>query len=98
MACLWCAIGIECPKGNVPRAVAYSWEELAVEAVMARKKTSPKVEQRIRVAVTAIRSMPEWKDWLGEFADAQRKDVSDLVDEALLRMARAEGFRLPPKR
>lgn len=48
--------------------------------------------------MTTIRSMPEWKEWLGRFADAQRKDVSDLVDESLMRMARAEGFELPPKR
>lgn len=67
-----------------------------VEAVMAKKSTRP--EKRVRVAVTNIRSVPEWKEWLARFAVAQRKDVSDLVDDALLRMARAEGFELPPKR
>jgi hypothetical protein len=70
----------------------------AVDAVMAKKKSTPKPEQRVRTAVTNIRSMPEWKEWLGRFADAQRKDVSDLIDEALVRMARAEGFEMPPKR
>lgn len=58
----------------------------------------PAIGGRVRVAVTNVRSVPEWKEWLSRFADAQRKDVSDLVDEALMRMARAEGFELPPKR
>ena len=77
-----------------------------VAAVMAKKKnvleanrvSSHQPEKRIRTAITNVRSMPDWKEWLGRFADAQRKDVSDVIDEALLRMARAEGFELPPKR
>jgi hypothetical protein len=77
-------------------------EELIVSTVVAKKKSPPerqaKPEQRVRTAVTNIRSMPEWKEWLGRFSEAQRKDIPDLVDEALLRMARAEGFELPPKR
>ena len=72
-------------------------EAPTVVVVMAKKKAA-KPEQRVRTGVTTLRSMPEWKAWLHRFADAQRKDVSDLIDEALLRMARAEGFELPPKR
>ena len=62
------------------------------------EKPAPKPEQRVRTAVTTVRSMPDWKDWLGRFADAQRRDVPDLIDEALMRMARGEGFEMPPKR
>ena len=69
-----------------------------MDAVMAKKKSAGKPEQRVRTSVTNIRSMPEWKEWLLRFAEAQRKDVSDLIDESLLRMARAEGFEMPPKR
>ena len=64
----------------------------------AKQPATPKPEQRVRTAVTNVRSMPEWKGWLSRFAEAQRKDVSDVIDEALLRMARAEGFEPPPKR
>lgn len=74
-------------------------------AVMSRKKATPKPgdqakpqPSRIRSAVTNIRSSPEWKAWLQSFADHTRKDLADVVDEALLRYARAEGFELPPKR
>jgi hypothetical protein len=74
-------------------------------AIMSRKKADPKLEgrakpqpTRIRSGVTNIRSSPEWKAWLQRFADFTRKDLADVVDEALLRYARAEGFELPPKR
>ena len=53
---------------------------------------------RVRSSATNIRSSPEWKDWLARFAGHTRKDLADVVDEALLRYARAEGFELPPKR
>lgn len=65
---------------------------------MAKKKATPRPVHRIRTAVTNIRSVPEWKEWLSRFATAQRKDVSDLVDDALMRMARAESYETPPKR
>ena len=32
------------------------------------------------------------------FAEFTRKDPADVMDEALLRSARVEGFELPPKR
>lgn len=88
---------------RAPAVGCSNWGATAVVATMAKKRPGskadgPKGEQRVRTAVTTIRSMPEWKEWLGRFADAQRKDVSDLVDESLMRMARAEGFELPPKR
>jgi hypothetical protein len=53
---------------------------------------------RIRSSITNIRSSPEWKEWLARFAVHTRKDLADVIDEAVLRYARAEGFELPPKR
>lgn len=68
---------------------------------MARTKASgvPKrVPNRVRSAATNIRSTPEWRMWLQEFADHKRKDLVDLIDEALLAYARQEQFKIPPKR
>lgn len=60
---------------------------------------SPKRQpNRVRSEVTNIRSSPEWKEWLVRFAAHTRKDLADVMDEALLRYARAEGFEQPPKR
>lgn len=79
-------------------------------AVMAKKKqAAPEPEQaakaarkpdptRVRSIITNIRSRQDWKNWLLRFADHVRKDQADVIDEALLRYARAEGFELPPKR
>ncbi len=68
-------------------------------ATMAKKKGASKpTPNRVRSAITNIRSTPEWKEWLTRFSDHVRKDVTDAVDEAMLRYARAEGFELPPKR
>lgn len=83
------------------------WGVGVVVAVMAKKKAAGEPEggteptpgpSRIRSSVTNIRSSPEWKAWLGRFAAHTRKDLADVMDEALLRYARAEGFELPPKR
>jgi hypothetical protein len=68
-------------------------------AAMAKKKAAPRPQpNRVRSAITNIRSTPEWKEWLTRFSDHVRKDVTDAIDEAVLRYARAEGFELPPKR
>lgn len=68
-------------------------------ATMAKKKAATRPQpNRTRSAVTNIRSTPEWKEWLTRFSDHVRKDVTDAIDEAMLRYARAEGFELPPKR
>jgi uncharacterized protein (DUF1778 family) len=66
-------------------------------AAMAKKK-KPAKAKTTRNDDVRIRMTSTYKDWLGRFAEAQRKDMSDLVDEALMRMAKAEGFDPPPKR
>ena len=65
----------------------------------AQQKPGPKPGQgRVRSAVLNVRGTPQWKAWLGRFAAHCRKDYSDVIDEALLRYARSEGFDMPPKR
>lgn len=54
--------------------------------------------ERTRSALVNVRSRPEWRDWLRRFAASERKGVSDLVDEALLLLARDRGFEMPPRR
>jgi hypothetical protein len=70
---------------------------------MARKKTGPKrgrptTPEGPRVQVLGIRGRPEWKEWLAKFADANRSDMVDLIDDALEAFAKAKGFNPPPKR
>jgi hypothetical protein len=62
-------------------------------------RPAPKPDpSRPRSALVTIRCRPEWRDWLARFATAKNIDMSDLVDEALLRYARVEGFDMPPRR
>jgi hypothetical protein len=53
---------------------------------------------RARTTLVTVRCRAEWRDWLARFAVAKGMDMSDLVDEALLRFARTEGFEMPPGR
>jgi hypothetical protein len=64
-----------------------------------RAKPGPKPDPtRARSTLVTIRCHPDWRVWLAGFAAAKRLDVSELVDEALLRYARNEGYEMPPKR
>ena len=67
---------------------------------MARKKKEEPKEQRVRTAVTAIRSRPEWKDWVERLAEFDRApSLNDLFDRAMVIYARHVGFNeVPPKR
>jgi hypothetical protein len=51
-----------------------------------------------RVDSVRIRVSGAYKDWLVRFADAERSDMSDLIDDALTAHAKARGFEAPPKR
>lgn len=67
-------------------------------ATMSRKKTKPVDPNRRPVAVT-IKGNEEWKAWLEEAAVHCRLSVSSLVDLAVARYAKAEGFdKQPPER
>jgi hypothetical protein len=71
---------------------------------MAKKKAPVKAVGRpaspagAKKQILGIRGSEAYKDWLLRFAEQQRSDMADLVDDALEAYARAEGFELPPKR
>jgi hypothetical protein len=73
------------------------------ERSMAKKRTPPKpgrpkTPEGPRVQVLGIRGREDWKDWLVRFADANRSDMADLIDDALEAYAKIKGFEPPPKR
>ncbi len=48
--------------------------------------------------ILGIRGSEAYKDWLARFAEHERSDMVDLVDDALAAYANAKGFEPPPKR
>ncbi len=67
-------------------------------ATLGRKKTKPPDPNRKPVAVT-IKGTQEWREWVEEAAAHCRLSVSALVDLAVARYAKAEGFaKKPPER
>ena len=73
------------------------------EGPMAKKKPvakpgRPPSDEGPRTHVLGIRGREEWKDWLARFADANRSDMVDLIDDALEAYAKTKGFEPPPKR
>jgi hypothetical protein len=66
-----------------------------------KKRPGPKPDpQRVRSAVTNIRSSPEWKAWLERLVVFNRSpSLADLVDDAVVLLAREIKFpEMPPKR
>ena len=45
-----------------------------------------------------LRASGEFREWLARFAESERSDMSDLVDDALAHYAKARKFEPPPKR
>lgn len=64
-------------------------------ATMGRKKTDPPDSPRRQVAVT-IKGNEEWKEWLEGAASHCRLTVSALVDLAVTRYVKEEGYETPP--
>lgn len=58
----------------------------------------PKSEEGPRRQILALRGRDAYKAWLTRFAEVQRSDVSDLVDDALAAYAKSKGFDVPPRR
>jgi hypothetical protein len=60
---------------------------------MARiKKIAPKgAADRMAIVVT-LKGSAEWKDWVDALADYCRTDVSKLIDQALVELAKSKGF------
>lgn len=73
---------------------------MSIGAIVAKKKqaqpaTTPASD---RVEFIRVRVSGAYKDWLGRFAESERSDMSDLIDDALEAHAKAQGFEPPPKR
>lgn len=72
--------------------------------IMAKKRTEPKAKvgrpktSEPRTLVLGIRASVAWKEWLVEFAEFNRRDMVDTIDEGLEALAKLKGFRPPPKR
>jgi predicted transcriptional regulator len=69
-------------------------------AVMAKKKGSTKSpDGGARVTTVAVRASEAWKEWVDQLADYKRLTVADVIDQALVKYARDEGFpEAAPKR
>lgn len=64
-----------------------------------RKKPGPKPVDGGRVVLTNIRSTEAWKAWVDRLAEFRRETVADLIDHALVNLARESGFpEMPPRR
>lgn len=64
-----------------------------------RKRPGPVPDpENSRSSQIIVRCKPAWKDWVGRYADSKGLSVSDAFDEAILKMARTDGFEMPPER
>ncbi len=64
-----------------------------------KKKAAPgKAAAGPKKQILGIRGSDAYKDWLVRFAESERSDMVDLVDDALAAHAKARGFEAPPKR
>ena len=66
---------------------------------MAKKKASPPPDSGARVTTVAVRATVAWKEWVDRLADFKRLTVADVIDQALVKYARDDGFaEVAPKR
>lgn len=70
---------------------------------MAKKKAAarpgrPAAADGPKKQILGIRGSEAYKGWLSRFAEHQRSDMVDLVDDALAAYAKTQGFEAPPKR
>jgi hypothetical protein len=56
------------------------------------KKSPPKAAQGRTAIVVTLKGSTEWKTWVDELADHCRTDVSKLIDQALVELAKSKGF------
>ncbi len=59
--------------------------------VKAKKKATRSAAGRKAIAVT-IKGDPAWKAWLDGLADHCRSDVAKVIDMALIKYAKGEGY------
>ena len=66
-----------------------------MSVVMAPKKKAKPRPARRQVAV-ALKGNDDWKEWLQRASDHCRMSVSALVDVAVTRYVKSQGFDEPP--
>jgi hypothetical protein len=65
----------------------------------ARKQAGrPAAQKGPKRQILGIRGSEAYKAWLVRFAEQERSDLADLVDDALVAYAKERGFEAPPKR
>jgi hypothetical protein len=64
----------------------------------ARKPGRPPSPRGPRMHVLGIRAHEDWKEWLTRFAELNRSDMVDLIDDALEAYAKLKRFDPPPRR
>jgi hypothetical protein len=64
-------------------------------AIMAPKRKAKPKSTRRQVAVN-LKGNDDWKEWLQRASDHCRMSVSALVDVAVTRYVKAQGFDEPP--
>jgi hypothetical protein len=68
-------------------------------SAVAKKKTGPKpTPLGPREDLIAIKCRKAYKEWVVEYARSKRTTPSQLIDQALVKSAEADGFKLPPER
>jgi hypothetical protein len=68
-----------------------------------RKAAAPRpapaaAKRPVRARMISIRGRDEWLEWVRGLADAERMDVSDLIDRALVDYGKARGYPVPAPR
>jgi hypothetical protein len=72
-------------------------DDAKAKATTRAKATATATPTRVENAIS-LRGTRAWRDWLRRFAAHCRADGATLIDQALARHARAEGFEAPPPR
>jgi hypothetical protein len=66
---------------------------------VAKKKTGPKPKvEGVREVLIGVKCRRSYKEWVERFARKRRTTPSQLIDVALMDLARADGFEPPPER
>lgn len=64
-----------------------------------RMKGRPKgVSRERRSHVIQFRASETWKEWMTRYAKSRQLTAADMINQALITMAKADGFEPPPNR
>jgi hypothetical protein len=90
---------VQCSLRAHTTPVARHKETVVESSVMAKKKAAPAPEPTRRPVAVTVKGCPEWRTWVEQAASHCRMSVSALVDIAVARYAKEQGFnRKPPER